>query len=80
MPIKKTVTDPNVLKELDDAIVQEELALPVYASHIKAAMFWSGLPAEKQEQIRAGLEILLNDSIGHVHLLKRVKRIYRLTQ
>ncbi len=75
MPTKHT-TEQEVLREIEDAIQKEEVAIPIYASHIKAAMFWSGLPAEKQAKIKAGLEILLKESRGHVYLLREVKKIY----
>jgi hypothetical protein len=75
MPSKKP-SKQQVLREIEDAILKEETAIPIYASHIKAAIFWSGLPADKQEKIKNGLEILLKDSRGHVYLLREVKKIY----
>ena len=75
MPSKKP-SKQQVLREIEDAILKEETAIPIYASHIKAAMFWSGLPDAKQEKIKAGLEVLLKDSRGHVYLLREVKKIY----
>ena len=38
MPTKHT-TEQEVLREIEDAIQKEEVAIPIYASHIKAAMF-----------------------------------------
>lgn len=67
----------DILKEIDAAILKEEVAIPIYADHIKAAMFWSGLPKAKQDKIKEGLEILLKESMGHVKLLKKVKSIYK---
>lgn len=77
MPAKKIVFNQNVLQEINNAIVKEELAVPIYSSHIKVAMFWSGLPRTKQDKIIAGLEILLSESLNHVRMLKRVRRIYK---
>ncbi len=76
MPNKKT-HPADILKEIDAAILKEEVAIPIYADHIKAAMFWSGLPKTKQDKIKEGLEILLKESIGHVKLLQKVKSIYK---
>lgn len=76
MPAKKILSKREVSKLIDEAIINEEAAIPIYASHIKAAMFWSGLPDKKQEKIRAGLEVLLKDSRGHVSLLKEVKKLH----
>lgn len=67
----------QVLRVLDEAVLQEELALPVYSGHIKAAMFWSGLDAQSQKLIIDGLNILLRDTLMHVKALKRVRRIYK---
>ncbi|MFA6161384.1 MAG: hypothetical protein WCT54_05120 [Patescibacteria group bacterium] len=76
MHVKKS-DQLKVLQEIENAIVKEELAVPIYSSHIKVAMFWSGLPQAKQDKIVAGLEILLSESINHVRMLRRVKRIYK---
>ena len=67
----------EILKELDEAVMKEEEALPVYASHIQSILFWSGLPPEKQQRVRESLAILLRDSAGHVKLLGRVKALYK---
>lgn len=74
--IRKGLSTAEILQELDAATVKEELALPVYASHIKSVLFWSGLSKEKQESICQSLEILLQDSAGHVQLLKHIKMLY----
>ncbi len=65
----------GVLSLIREAIVKEELAIPVYDSHISAALFWSGLPEEVQREILAGLETLTHDSAGHVQLLRKVEAI-----
>jgi hypothetical protein len=57
-------------------VVAEELAIPLYTSHIKQAFFWSNLSEDKQKKIIAGLQVLEKDSKNHVKLLKKVKRIY----
>ena len=66
----------QVLQEIDVAAVKEELAIPVYTSHIKSALFWSGLSEKKKEKILEGLETLSKESQGHVTLLNRVKELY----
>jgi len=69
--------EPNkILDTIQEAMVREELAVPVYTSHIKASLFWSGLDLEKQQRIIEVLEILARESEGHVFLLKRVKEIF----
>ncbi|MEK7118801.1 MAG: hypothetical protein AAB869_04275 [Patescibacteria group bacterium] len=74
--IRKGLSTAEILQELDAATVKEELALPVYASHIKSVLFWSGLSKEKKERICESLEILLQDSARHVQLLKHIKTLY----
>lgn len=65
----------EVLDKVDEAVLKEEMALPVYSSHISSALFWSGLPEEKQKFIIESLEILERESLGHVQAFKRVKEI-----
>jgi hypothetical protein len=74
--MKNKISHQQVLDKIKEAIVAEELAVPLYTSHIKQTFFWSGMPANKQKQIIAGLEILEKDSINHIKLLKQVKKIY----
>ena len=74
--MKKSVPSQKVLQMIREAIVGEELAIPLYASHIQQTLFWSGVPKQKQEKIIEGLKILERDSKGHVLLLREVEKIY----
>jgi hypothetical protein len=74
--MKKVVDTKQVLDKIKEAIVAEELAIPLYTSHIKQAFFWSNISKEKQEKIIEGLTVLEKDSSEHVKLLKEVKKIY----
>lgn len=73
---KKQLTSEDILFEIQEALIKEELAIPVYVSHIQQTLFWSGLTKEKQEKIVQSLMILEKESEGHVMLLKRVKELY----
>ena len=68
--------DP-VLVAIGEAIVREEMAVPLYTSHISAALFWSGLPEETQAKIIDGLKLLARESLWHIRLLRKVERIYK---
>ncbi|MFZ2310304.1 MAG: hypothetical protein WAW11_02060 [Patescibacteria group bacterium] len=65
-----------ILDELREAMVQEELAIPLYVSHIQQTLFWSGLPVDKQERIIAGLKVLDVDSERHAQAFKHLIELY----
>ena len=65
-----------VLKKIDEAIVREELAVPIYTSHISAALFWSGVSDAKKKTIIQDLKLLTRESKAHIALLKKVRRYY----
>lgn len=71
------LTSEQIIALIQEATVKEELAIPLYDSHISAALFWSGLPQEVQSEILAGLKILTRESRGHVKILKRVEALVR---
>jgi len=66
-----------VIDKINEAMVKEELAIPLYVSHIEQTLFWSGLDKEKQEEIIKGLKTLALESEGHVFALKKVLEIYQ---
>lgn len=70
----KKLAPELIIKRINEARVKEELALPIYSSHLKQTLFWSGLPKAKQEKIIANLRTLEADSEKHVKLLKIVAR------
>ena len=74
---KPRVPTDELIQAIRQASVKEELAIPLYDSHISAALFWSGLPEEVQQRIIAGLTVLTTESRGHVKILKQIEKIVR---
>ena len=72
----KKITPEFVLQRINEARVKEELAIPIYSSHIKQTLFWSGLPKDKQEKIISGLKILEGDSMRHSKMLQKIASNY----
>ena len=72
----KKIAKKIILQEIRDATIKEEMAIPLYVSHIEQTLFWSGLPKEKQKKIIDSLKILERESEAHVSMLKRVMEIY----
>jgi hypothetical protein len=72
-------TDP-ILDKLKEATLREEMAVPLYTSHISAALFWSGLPEKKQKRIVEILEILERESNGHIQTFKKITALYRASR
>lgn len=65
-----------VIREINNAIVKEELAVPLYTSHIEQTLFWSGLSKDKQVKMIQGLKILTRESKAHSLALKKIIEIY----
>lgn len=65
-----------VLQQIRQARVKEELAIPIYSSHIQQALFWSGLPLDKQKKIIDSLKILEHESEMHADMLKIIEKNY----
>jgi CRISPR/Cas system-associated endoribonuclease Cas2 len=72
----KKIDPKKVLSEIREALVKEELAIPLYVSHIQQAFFWSGLSKNKQDQIINRLKILEAESENHVRMFKEIEKIY----
>ena len=66
-----------ILDKLEEARIGEELAIPLYVSHIKQTIFWSGLEEEKQKQIIDSLKVLDVESEMHAKNLEKVIEIYK---
>jgi hypothetical protein len=66
-----------ILKQLEEAKIQEELAIPLYVSHIKETIFWSGLEPEKQAEIINSLKILDIESEGHAKAFEEMIEKYK---
>jgi hypothetical protein len=65
-----------IIESVREAMIKEELAIPLYVSHIEQAFFWSGLPEKKQTKIIESLKILERESEIHAKNLQRVLEIY----
>ena len=66
----------KLLAKVDEALIKEELAIPIYASHIEGSLFWSGLAEDRQTEIINLLQVLSRESQGHVKLLEKLKELY----
>ncbi|MFZ4631795.1 MAG: hypothetical protein ACOYL8_01140 [Patescibacteria group bacterium] len=66
-----------VIEKINEAMIKEELAIPLYVSHIQQSLFWSGLSKKKQETIIIGLKTLAAESKMHVTYLNKVLDIYK---
>lgn len=65
----------EILSMVDDAIIQEEMALPIYAKHLKSVMFWSHFSQKEQMIIVEKLKLLIKETQAHAAYLNRVKDI-----
>ncbi|TAK95730.1 hypothetical protein EPO05_03490 [Patescibacteria group bacterium] len=66
----------TILALIDEATKYEELAIPIYSSHLRSTFFLSGLDAKKQKTIQESLQTLARESEGHIVLLKRVRSLF----
>jgi hypothetical protein len=64
----------KLLAMIDDALMKEEKAMPLYSRHLKTALFWSGLSAAVREQLRIQLGILETESNRHAKVLTEMKK------
>lgn len=64
--------DNKIVNKLKEAMIKEELAIPLYVSHIEQTLFWSGLPEKKQKIIIANLKILEKESEIHAKYFKKL--------
>lgn len=66
----------SIIDSLKDAMIKEELAIPLYSSHIEQTLFWSGLPIKKQRAIIDTLKILEKESEIHAQIFQKMLKIY----
>ncbi len=66
-----------ILDKISEALVKEELAIPLYTSHIEQTLFWSGFDEDKKKQILISLNLLTKESRAHVGGLKKIMAIYK---
>lgn len=71
--MKQTPPNRKLLSLIENALLKE-MTIPIYATHIASALFWSGLDVAKQKEMRDILQILKEDSIGHICQLNEVKQ------
>ena len=64
----------KLLAMIDDALMKEEKAMPLYSRHLKTALFWSGLSTAVREQLRIQLGILETESNRHAKVLAEMKK------
>ncbi|HLD31626.1 MAG TPA: hypothetical protein VJB37_01900 [Patescibacteria group bacterium] len=78
MKKKKLVSpDPQiVLQEIREAKIKEEMAIPLYVTHIEQTLFWSGLPVLKRKKIIDRLKILERESEEHILWLGQIEESY----
>lgn len=65
------------IKKVDQAIITEEDAIPVYSRHLKTIIFWSGLGEEKEKRIKAYLDVLINDTRKHIRIFESIKKFVK---
>lgn len=64
-----------IVQELDSAILMEEMAIPVYSSHLASTIERIGVSKEIGQKIVDDLKILETESKKHISMLKEVKRV-----
>jgi rubrerythrin len=57
---------------LEQALIAEEKAIPIYMKHLKTAVLWTGISEEDVEGIRKTMKVLLDESEGHKRVVLEV--------
>ncbi|NTU69391.1 hypothetical protein HGB13_00985 [bacterium] len=65
----------KIIAMLNEAVMTEEDAIPIYGKHLETAIFWSGIDPKKEELIRKYMDILINDTRRHVIMFSKIKNI-----
>lgn len=73
---KTPLNQAEIAIKIKEAMIKEELAVPVYTSHIEQAFFWSGLTQAKQKKIISGLRVLAKDSRRHAKMFEQIAKDY----
>ncbi len=63
----------EIIEKINQAILFEDEAIPIYSKHIESTLFWSGLNDECQQKIKETLDVFIRETQKHVKLLERVK-------
>jgi len=67
----------KLLRWLQEAVLTEESAIPIYAKHLPNTLFWSGLAEKDIGFIKAGLRRLAVDSERHRKTLEGLMKKVR---
>ena len=62
----------KLIKLLQEALIVEEKAVPIYNSHLRSVVFWAGLDENKAARIREVLGVLAEESKHHELMVKKV--------
>lgn len=64
----------EIIQKIDQAILFEDEAIPIYSKHIRSTLFWSGLNDECQQKIKETLDVLIRETLKHKILLTHIKK------
>lgn len=67
--------EEKIIQELDAAILMEEMAIPVYSSHLASTVGRIGVSEENSQRIIDDLTVLETESKKHITMLKKVREI-----
>lgn len=62
-----------LIKKIEDAIIIEEQAIPVYSNHMKVIFSWFKLSKEKKIHLNQIFDTLIKESTKHKLILEKVK-------
>jgi len=65
----------ELIKLIEDSIITEELAIPIYKKHLSSAIFWSGFKDDDAKIIKDDLELLTQESRQHIIILNKLRKI-----
>jgi len=65
----------KLLRKIDDAIITEEQAIPVYMSHLKVIFRWSQLSKEHKKRVAGIMNDLISESEGHKKRFEYIKKL-----
>lgn len=78
--MKLSSNQAKVIQKIRQAKIKEEMAVPLYTSHIKEVLFWSGIADDKKDLIIKNLKTLERESEIHISMLKKVEEIFIKSQ
>lgn len=63
----------ELMRKIEDAIIVEEQAVPVYSRHLKVILSWYSLSKEKKARLDKIFAILIDESKKHKAILENVR-------